>query len=140
MIRVVVDANVFVSAAISRGPSHRIVSAIFMGQGVSAVVCPALLAEVSSVLNRPRLQKRLSSARAQEFMDDLVTLLDIVADPVDVQPMTRDPKDDYLVALATEQGVDFIVTGDKDLLEWEEQMPPVMTPAAFEELLDASDG
>jgi len=139
VIRVVVDANVFVSAVISRGPSHRIVAAIFMSQGVSAVVCPALLAEVSSVLNRPRLQKRLSSGRAQEFMDDLVTLVDMVTDPVDVRPMTRDPKDDYLVALATEHGVDFIVTGDKDLLEWEEQSPPVVAPAAFEQLLDAAD-
>ncbi len=83
------------------------------------MVCPALLEEVSSVLNRPRLQKRLSPGRAEEFIDDLVTLLDMVSDPVDVRPMTRDPKDGYLVALATEHGVDFIVTGDKDLLEWE---------------------
>ncbi len=30
---------------------------------------------------------------------------------------------------------DFIVTGDKDLLEWEAQTPPAITPAAFEENL-----
>jgi hypothetical protein len=45
--------------------------------------------------------------------------------------------DDYLVALAREHGVDRIVTGDKDLLEREYQQPPVITPAAFEELLDS---
>ena len=72
-------------------------------------------------------------------MDDLITLLELVSDPVDVRPVTRDPNDDYLVALATDQGVDFIVTGDKDLLEWEEQSPPVVAPAAFEQLLDAAD-
>lgn len=128
MIRVVVDANVLVSAAISVGPSLRIVSAAFMVEGVTAIVCPALLAEVSSVLDRPRIQKRLPHDRAAAFLDDLVTLLEVVADPINVLPVTRDPKDDYLVALAAEHGVDFIVSGDKDLLEWEGQSPPVMAP------------
>ncbi|MCP3909406.1 MAG: putative toxin-antitoxin system toxin component, PIN family [Actinomycetia bacterium] len=138
MIRVVVDANVLVSAAISVGPSHRIVSAAFIAEGVTAIVCPALLAEVSSVLNRPRIQKRLLADRAVAFLDDLVTLLDVVADPSNVEPETRDPKDDYLVALAAEHGVDFIVSGDKDLLEWEGQSPPLMAPAAFWNLLESA--
>ncbi len=43
--------------------------------------------------------------------------------------------DDYLIALAREHGVDYIVTGDKDLLEWSEQQPPVIAPAAVEDLL-----
>jgi predicted nucleic acid-binding protein len=73
--------------------------------------------------------------RAAAFLDDLVTLLDVVADPSKVLPVTRDPKDDYLVALAAEHCVDFIVSGDKDLLEWEDQTPPAIAPAAFEELL-----
>lgn len=30
--------------------------------------------------------------------------------------------------------LDAIISGDKDLLEWEEQRPPVMTPAQFEDL------
>ncbi len=38
-------------------------------------------------------------------------------------------------ALAREYGADFIVTGDKDLLEWAEQRPPVLTQAALAELL-----
>ncbi len=139
MIRVVVDANVLVSAAISVGPSHRIVSAAFMAEGVTAIVCPALLAEVANVLDRPRIQKRLPADRAVALLDDLVTLLEVVADPSNVEPVTRDPKDDYLVALAMEHGVDFIVSGDKDLLEWEEQSPPVMTPAAFWTLLESND-
>jgi predicted nucleic acid-binding protein len=45
----------------------------------------------------------------------------------------------YLVALAREHSANFIVTGDKDLLEWEDQTPPAMTPAAFEELLHGPD-
>lgn len=64
---------------------------------------------------------------------------EVVADPSNVESVTRDPKDDYLVAFAAEHGVDFIVSGDKDLLEWEEQSPPVMAPAAFWNLLESDD-
>ena len=37
--------------------------------------------------------------------------------------MTRDANDDYLVALAREHDAVWIVTGDDDLLEWDEQAP-----------------
>ncbi len=30
---------------------------------------------------------------------------------------------------------DYLVTGDKDLLEWDDQVPPAITPAAFEDLI-----
>ena len=115
MIRAVIDANVLVSAAISMGPSHRILSAAMAVEGVSAVVCAALLAEVDDVMSRPRLRKRVCEDAAVSYLDDLVMLLDFVDDPASVPAVTRDPKDDYLVALAREQEVDFIVTGDKDL-------------------------
>ena len=62
-------------------------------------------------------------------------LVDLVNDPAPIEATTRDVEDDYLVALAREHEVNWIVTGDKDLLEWEDQTPPVITPAAFEEVI-----
>jgi predicted nucleic acid-binding protein len=61
----------------------------------------------------------------------------VVDDPTSISAATRDPDDDYLVALARQHTVDYIVTGDKDLLEWDDQAPPAITPAAFEDLLSA---
>jgi predicted nucleic acid-binding protein len=49
--------------------------------------------------------------------------------------VSRDPKDDYLVALARECGADFLVSGDQDLTALSEILPPVRTPAAFLEAL-----
>lgn len=72
---------------------------------------------------------------ARRHVDTLAALVDLVPDPSLVERLTRDVDDDYLVALAREHDVDFIVTGDKDLLEWREQVPPVITPAAFEAFL-----
>ena len=60
-------------------------------------------------------------------------VVDLVEDPGEVETETRDPKDDYLIALARTHDVDVVVSGDKDLPEWNEQRPPVMTPADFED-------
>ena len=38
----------------------------------------------------------------------------MVPDPVNCPSVTRDPKDDYLVALALGSGVELLCTGDKD--------------------------
>lgn len=56
-MRVVLDANVLVSAAISEGPSHRIVQGCLRDQTFEVVICVRLLGEVRSVLaERPRLR------------------------------------------------------------------------------------
>lgn len=96
-------------------------------------MCPELLAEVREVLTaRPRLRKWITLEDATQFVDTIATLVDLVDDPVQVRAETRDQDDDYLVALARGHDVDVIVSGDNDLLEWEAQDPPVVTPAQFE--------
>lgn len=52
--------------------------------------------------------------------------------------LTRDPDDDYLIHLARALGADFVVSGDADLLEWDEQDPPVIPPAEVEAELSQS--
>ena len=139
-MRVVLDANVFVSAAIRSGPSHRIVQRWLQSGSFEVVMCPALLAEIVEVLTgRERLRRWIELGVAERFVDTLRTLVDLVDDPIDVAVATRDRDDDYLVALARAHHADFIVTGDRDLLEWADQRPSVITPAAFETMLAAAD-
>lgn len=136
-MEVVLDANVFVSGAIQKGASFRIVQRWLAAGDFEVILCPALLAEVAGVLTeRPRLRKWIDLAVAREYIQTISKLVDLVADPAPIDPTTRDIDDDYLVALAREHGAVWIVTGDKDLLEWEDQTPPTNTPAAFEALLD----
>lgn len=134
MVLVVIDANVFVSAAIQRGASHRIVESWLSGRAnFEVVMCPKLLGEIREVLTtRPRLRKWISLENATLFVDTIETIVDLVNDPEAIEPETRDSNDDYLIALARTHNVDVIVSGDKDLLDWEPQHPPVVTPARFE--------
>ena len=133
----VLDANVFVSAAIARGPSHRIVQAWLTDSAYEVVVCPEILVEVQVVLiERPRLRKWIDISTAELFIETVSAAAELVEDPVQVRPVTRDRDDDYLVSLARSHKADYIVSGDRDLLDWSEQSPPVIAPAAFELLLD----
>ena len=131
-MRLVLDANVYVSAAIQTGPSHRIVQRAISSREFDVVMCPTLLGEIADVLRRPRLRKRIDPDAAKRFIENLTALIDMCSDPEDAVPVTRDPSDDYLVALARAHHADYIVTGDKDLLEWDGQNPPVISPAELE--------
>ena len=138
-MKVVLDANVFVSAAIARGPSHRIVQAWLADCAYEVIVCPEILVEVQAVLiERPRMRKWIDVATAEMFIETLRAASELVADPEQVRPVTRDRDDDYLISLARSHKADYIVSGDRDLLDWSEQSPPVIAPAAFELLLDTS--
>jgi uncharacterized protein len=119
MLRVVADANVLVSAALARSPqapSVLTLDAALDGR-IELVISPLLLQEVAMVLARPRLQKYLSAEEAARFLADLAAQTILLVDPQDPHPaVCRDPRDDYLVALATSSGAEAIVTGDLDLL------------------------
>ncbi|MHB8659813.1 MAG: putative toxin-antitoxin system toxin component, PIN family [Solirubrobacteraceae bacterium] len=68
LMRVVADANVFVSAALGRSPqapSVRIITAALDGR-FELVMSPALLEEVADVLARPRIRKLLSAEDAHD--------------------------------------------------------------------------
>lgn len=58
-------------------------------------------------------------------------MVDLVPDPLVEEVGIRDSEDAYLVSLARMHHRDFIVTGDKDLLEWEHQEPPCIAPATL---------
>ena len=69
------------------------------------------------MLARPRLRKYLSTEEALRFVTDLAAHTTLLADPPGPHPaVCRDPRDDYLVALARSRGADALVTGDLDLL------------------------
>jgi uncharacterized protein len=61
-------------------------------------------------------------------------------DPPDPPPVTRDPGDDYLVALAVRAGADVLVSGDSDLTGPKIAGVTVLTPRAFLERLEAGSG
>lgn len=129
-MRAVLDPNVLISALLSPdGAPARLLRARLHG-GFELVVSPDLLAELERALGYPKLRKRVSADDARAFLDWLASTADMAEDPDDPPAVTsRDPGDDYLIALAESQRA-ALVSGDEHLLELADRIP-VFTPAGF---------
>jgi putative PIN family toxin of toxin-antitoxin system len=135
---VILDTGIYVSAAISpAGVARRVVQAGIAGR-FDYVVCPMLLAELDDVLARPKIARLLPSGAAGRFVADIRGRARLEPDPVQPRQVTRDPRDDYLVALASAVDADWLVTGDADLLDLGEPPTPVASLRAFADRLDAT--
>ena len=89
-------------------------------QAFELILSDAVLAEVDDVLARSRLAKWIVGADAHTLVHGIRIVAELVIDPLSPPTFTRDPDDDYLIALAREHHADVIVSGDKDLLTWNE--------------------
>lgn len=134
MLRGVADVNVFVSAFIGKLPAQlprQLIDAGFDGQWM-VVVSPHLLAELSDVLHREKFRRWASLEEAERFIEEVRLRGQIVPDAPQPWPaVTRDPKDDYLIALARAAEADALISGDVHLTELVSVTPPVRSPAEF---------
>jgi predicted nucleic acid-binding protein len=60
-------------------------------------------------------------------------------DPAPIEPVLRDPGDDYLIALAREASAEAIITSDRDLLEHVKLEPRAISPREACELLGLAE-
>jgi putative PIN family toxin of toxin-antitoxin system len=81
-----------------------------------AVACPQLLGEVRKTLRKPYFRKRIDKSTGEDALGMLEAASMMREDPKAVEEVLKDPKDDYLLALARESGAEAIVSGDKHLL------------------------
>ncbi len=137
MLRVVLDPGVLVSALISPdGPPAQILDRWREGQ-FDLVVSERLLDELQDVLFRRKFRAFADEVDARAYVEALRGQAVLAADPADVPRLTRDPDDDYLVALARAAEVDVIVSGDAHLIELVDPDPPVLTPRELFRRLEA---
>jgi len=118
MAKIVIDANVIVSAAFGGKPLEAVVRAL---EEHAVYVSEAVAQELSGVLSG--LSKKLSEdqiAFIREKIQQLLTLAKHIS-PAARVVLSRDPKDDHYLSLCKETGAEFLITGDKDLLSISEE-------------------
>lgn len=136
-MRAVLDPNVIISALLSpSGTPARVLAAWRRGE-FELVASALLIAELERALAYPKLRRLVPADDAVEFVAWLNQECELAGDP-DVSPKVRsdDPGDDYLIALAADQGA-MLVSGDGHLLALADRIP-VLTPARFLALLTES--
>lgn len=138
MLRAVLDANVFVSAAIRpESPPGAILEELLRRGSFELVLSPAVVEEVSRALKYPKLRKYFRrSFDSERWLENLVLLSYFVAGGYRLARVCRDPDDDKYIAAALEGRADFVVTGDSDLLNIKQyEQVRIVTPRMFLHLL-----
>lgn len=113
--RVVLDTNILVSALLFKGDLARIVDLWKKGK-IIPVLSRETFAEFKAVLEYPKF-----SLTRQEIKviieEELLPYFEVIEITDDVEGICRDTDDDKFIACAVSASADFIVTGDKDLLD-----------------------
>jgi uncharacterized protein len=132
-LRVAVDTNVFISTVIK--PENRVgMIVVRMRNGeYTLLYAEEMLDELVEVITRDKIWKRykLTEETVNTFVNSIIEHGERV-EVVTVVDVCRDPDDNILLALGLDGKAEYIVSGDRDLLELTPfQGIPIVTPAEF---------
>lgn len=129
-VKIIFDTNVWISFLIGRRLA-KIKQHISDGR-ITIITTEKLLLEIKIVTSREKLKKYFP----KESVIELIELLETIAEKVDIKPthfISRDPKDNFLLDLIDFSKADYLVTGDKDILEHNPfKTAQILTPNDFE--------
>ena len=113
MAKIVIDANVIVSAAFGGKPLEAVVRALEEHEVYLSEAVEQELQAVSSGLSKKLSKDQISMI--QDRIQQLIGLTNKIS-VSDHVFLSRDAKDDHYLSLCKESGADLLITGDKDLL------------------------
>ncbi len=140
-MRVLADTNLFIAYLLKPQPESFIellFDAVIEGR-VILLVMEALLDEIE---NTVKLKSYLLQVITEERLERFLALLkglgqDIPLISTPIPAITRDPKDDYLIAYAVVGQADYLISGDKDLFVLGSAGPvKIVDLAHFRKILD----
>jgi hypothetical protein len=138
VIRAVLDANVFVSAALRpEGPPGQLFSLLLRDDAFVLVMSPAIAAEIADALRYPAVRRCIRGGiDASQWLDSILLLADLVDDGTLPSRASADPDDDKYLHAAVAGRASVIVSGDQHLLDLNEYNGiPIVRPRAFLGLL-----
>lgn len=145
MLRVLLDANIFMSFLLtsrSASPPVRVVEAALAG-GYLLIFPDEVASEIlRRTAAKPYLRRRIPAPLVDRLIADLRAVAIPRPGPLH-RPgaISRDPKDDYLLAHAIAARADYLVLGDKDLLVLGRvEGVRIVDPAEFLGILAAGGG
>ena len=140
-MRVLIDTNVFISYLLTpqqESGIHALLEAALTDQYTLLLPQDVLTELKTTIQNKSYLARQISP----ESLDSLLSMLLLVGEEIPLiktpfPQITRDPKDDYLIAYAVIGEAKYLVTGDKDLLVLGTfDTIQLVTPAQFIEVLE----
>jgi hypothetical protein len=137
-MRVVLDTNVLISAAINPHGAPAQVLDAWRERHYELVVSPSILKEVLAVIKRPTIRSRhgWTDDEIEFFIRSLQLYAVVTPGDMTVTEVEDDPDDDKFLACAVEGAADYIITGDPHLLDIASfQEIPILNPRQFLDII-----
>jgi len=130
-LNIVIDSNVYISAFATHGICHLLLENCIVNHRI--FISEFIIREVKEKLTR---KIKLPVDTVNEIIDYLRCQA-VLAIPLEkVAGISRDPDDDNIIALAVTVKADYVVSGDKDLLDLKDYRSiPIVSPKNFSEIL-----
>ena len=138
MLRVVLDANIYVSALLQpAGLPGQIVEKYVREESFQLILSASIVEEVLRTFSYPKLRRSLrGKVEPSLWFEDLIVLAELVPAGSNPLGVCEDPDDDGYLAAALEGCAGFVVTGDGRFLAVREyQGVRIVQPRAFLEIL-----
>ena len=142
MMRVVIDANVFVSAALKpHSKPAQIIDLVKEGK-IALVLSHAILEEIRQVFRYPKIRKelRLTVREIDQALAEIAAGAVLTPGNLKFEAVKDDPEDNRYVECAVEGQADYIISGDHHLTRLKAfQGIKIINPATFLELIGEKD-
>jgi len=113
-LRVILDTNLWISFLITNDFSK--LDELIFGKGCKLIFSAELLDEFLAVANRPKFRKYLAKADIENVLDTINEYAEFIMVRSKIE-ICRDIKDNFLLSLSVDSNADFLITGDRDLLD-----------------------
>ncbi|MFN7118192.1 MAG: putative toxin-antitoxin system toxin component, PIN family [Saprospiraceae bacterium] len=113
-MRILLDANIWVSGLISRSMRNRL-DALIGRDDITILMTAELLAEIENTAARPKFSKYINPSEILAYLQIIQNRVDFILSET-ILHICRDPNDDYLLAICHDGEIEYFITGDKDLL------------------------
>jgi putative PIN family toxin of toxin-antitoxin system len=128
-LRVVLDVNVLIASLLSPDGAPAQLVLRWLAGDFELIISDKLVSELKRALSYPKVHTYVVPAEAVAFVLLLETSATRMPDPSEAPRRSRDPGDDYLLALA-ESSSAVVVSGDRDLLNLTKDFP-IYSPSGF---------
>jgi len=112
-LKLIIDTNLWISFIIS---NKQLLDPLLFSGKAKLLFSTELITELESTITKPKLKKYFRTNAHEEMLLAFEPFIDLI-NVQSIVTICRDPKDNFLLALAKDSKADYLLTGDNDLLD-----------------------
>jgi len=132
-MRLIIDTNIWIHYLIRS--SHKEIDTLLSDPKTELLLSKEFLEEFLQVTARPKFIRNFTPEDVSELLMSLESRFPVI-DVISVVNACRDPRDNFLLALAKDGKADYLITGDDDLLTMKNfEGTTIISLAALEKII-----